>query len=140
MTTQPPILVAEDDTEMRRLVAGALRRRGHDVEEVASGASLLDRLRQAPSPRCLVTDLRMPWMDGLDALSSAGPHRWVPTLLITAFPAPDVFVRALDAGVEVLAKPFDLEALCERVAAMLQETDPFGELDHDGYGPIARRA
>ena len=141
MLTQSPlsILVAEDDPEMRRLVSAALRKKGHDVEEVASGASLLERLRSEPLPRVLVTDLRMPWLDGLEALRAAGPTRWVPTLLITAFPAPDVVGRALEAGADVLAKPFDLDELCGRVAEMLRELDPFGTMAHDGYGPIRRR-
>lgn len=144
--SQPPavravrVLVAEDDPEMRRIVTGAMTKRGYEVDEVGSGDALFRRLRDEMLPDLVVTDLRMPWMDGLDAFErGTGPRAWVPTVLITAFPSREVTERAARAGVEVVAKPFEVEDLVTAAERALDLGDLWQVPEHDGYEPIHRR-
>lgn len=144
-TSHPPpaaarVLVAEDDPDMRRIVSGALRKQGYDVHEVATGEELLHRLRNEQLPDLVVTDLRMPGMDGLEAFEAAtGSRQWVPTVLITAFPGPEVEQRAGRAGVEIVAKPFEVGALMIAAKRALDVGDLWHDPEHDGYEPIHRR-
>lgn len=132
------VVVAEDDPDMRQLVVRALGK-DHDVEAVEDGAALLSRLGRDPAPALVVTDLRMPWLDGLEALHRLGPHRWVPAILVTAFPDAGTQDRARSEDVELLAKPFDLDELRALAQRVLRSFDPWAEPDHDGYTPIRPR-
>lgn len=142
MTNERPlILIAEDDDELRRLIIRALIEES-EVEAVSDGAALLARLVQPPLPSLIVTDLRMPWLDGLEAIRRAcagDAQRWVPTVLVTAFPDAGLVQRAAEAGVELLAKPFDLDVLRSIVRTVLASSSPWAEPEHDGYGPIRPR-
>lgn len=132
------VVVAEDDPEMRQLVVRALRK-DHEVEEVADGAALLSRLGRGPSPALVITDLRMPWLDGLEALRRVGPRRWVPAILVTAFPDAATRERAKAGDVELLPKPFDLDDLRTLARRLLASLGPWAEPEHDGYDPIRPR-
>lgn len=116
----PEVLLVEDDTELRRMIAGALRSDGHHVVECADGRVALDRLAEAlfdgraeRLPALIVSDVRLPGFDGfeiLEAVHAALAH--VPMVLITAFPDEQVYRRAFALGARnVLAKPFDLDEL-----------------------------
>jgi CheY-like chemotaxis protein len=125
---------------MRRLVTSALERQGYEVEEVGSGDDLFQHLRSERLPDLVVTDLRMPWMDGLEAFErGTEPRGWVPTVLMTAFPSPEVSLRAERAGVEVVAKPFEVGDLVSAAKRALDIGDVWHDPDHDGYEPIHRR-
>src|SRR4051812_19498572 len=126
------ILVAEDDFEMRRLVADCLRKEGYEVHEVADGAELLLRiedsffLRRVPAPIDLfVTDIRMPVYTGLEivrGLREAGMH--MPVVIMTAFGNPETRERAESLGAVLLDKPFKLEAFRAVVRRLLQQGSP----------------
>jgi DNA-binding response OmpR family regulator len=122
------IVVAEDDFEMRRLVADCLRKEGYEVHEVADGAELLLRiedsffLRRAPAPIDLfVTDIRMPLYTGLEivgGLREAGMR--MPVVIMTAFGNPETRERAEALDAVLLDKPFKMEALRELVRRLLR--------------------
>jgi len=114
------ILLAEDDPELRSLIAMVLRRNGFQVEMARDGSEALERLASTvlrrPAGRTvdlLITDHRMPKFDGLDvieALRLTGVH--TPIILITAFGDAAIHARAETLGVAaVLDKPFDLQDL-----------------------------
>jgi len=116
------VLLAEDDPELRALIARALRRDGYDVVPVPDGAELLralDALRaHGREVDLIVSDLRMPGMTGLEAIRRlrAGGAR-ARIVMVTAFPDERTITEARDAGVaHVIAKPFDLDDL--RTVAM----------------------
>ena len=123
------IVVAEDDFEMRRLVADCLRKEGYEVHEVADGAELLLRiedsfiLRRVPAPVDLfVTDIRMPVYTGLEIVSGlreAGMH--VPVVIMTAFGNPETRERAEALGAVLLDKPFKMEVLRAVVRRLLRQ-------------------
>lgn len=111
------VLVAEDDTEMRRLIVESLVRDGAEVSEAASGLSLLDRLRrlvaQEDLPHLLITDVRMPGLTGLQVLAMMRERGLkVPVILITAFGDEDIHNEAASLGaLAVFDKPFDVDDL-----------------------------
>jgi len=121
----PPltVVVADDDEDMRSLVAETFRLDGYTVVEARDGAELLDRLEHAfDDPRALpdvvVTDVMMPRLSGLgvlDALRRAQLH--FPVILMTVLADPSVHIVARRLGaVGVIHKPFDVDDL--RTAVM----------------------
>ncbi len=115
------ILLAEDDDEMRRLLADALRDEGYFVEEARDGTELMERVRSAAmqwdgrAPVDLViSDIRMPGFSGLDVLRSLRDEDWsIPVILITAFGDEDTHRTAREYGATmVLDKPFEMGDLC----------------------------
>jgi DNA-binding response OmpR family regulator len=123
------LLLVEDDTEMRRMLAAALRRDGHFVIEAANGDEALDWL--APGvlegdlervPDLIVSDIRLPYFSGLEILEGLQvAARRIPVILITGFPDHETHVRAAALGAErVLEKPFDLRELRAAVDTALR--------------------
>ncbi len=114
------LLLVEDDTEMRRMLAAALRRDGHQVVERANGDDALDWLGPGVLdgdieriPDLVVSDVRLPYFTGLEILESLQiARRRIPVILITGFPDHDTYTQAAELGAEcVLEKPFDLGEL-----------------------------
>jgi len=113
------ILLAEDDREMRVLIASALCRDGYEVVEVNDGAELLTQMAEAYlSPEVgqfdlVITDHRMPRVAGLDVLRGLRlSHDTPPVILITAFGGREMRTTAKSLGaVAVFDKPFQMEDL-----------------------------
>jgi AmiR/NasT family two-component response regulator len=87
------IALAEDDDMTRDHLAGMLRRLGHDVKAVGDGQRLVELCR-ADTPDVVVTDIKMPGMDGLEATEIICRERQVPVILVTAYHAPELYERA----------------------------------------------
>lgn len=110
------VLIAEDDEDMRSLLAMVLARDGFIVDEVADGSALLERFREwqdgaaDATPDLIVTDIQMPGCNGLGAVAQL--RKWNPdiaVIIITAFGDARTHRRASDLDVfAVLDKPFDL--------------------------------
>jgi CheY-like chemotaxis protein len=121
------VLVAEDDVQMRGIVADALRDDGYDVVELADGGRLLvdiaARMKAedaAESVDLIVSDIRMPICTGLQILEVLRRSHWrTPVILMTAF-GDDATRRLAESFMAVLLdKPFDLEDLRSAVAHLL---------------------
>jgi CheY-like chemotaxis protein len=115
------VLVADDDPEMLGAVADAVDRLGYEVVRARSGADLVDQYAQGGQFDLIISDISMPWMDGLKALRAmrtAGVT--VPVIVMTALTNEQIpaQVRALGAHTRLLCKPFDLEQLEDAVAAL----------------------
>ncbi|HWB75501.1 MAG TPA: response regulator [Nannocystaceae bacterium] len=118
------VLLAEDDAELRGLLASVLRKQGFEVIEVEDGRRLLGHLARCvpygphQSPDVIVSDVRMPGSSGLAILRGlAASTSRVPMVLMTAFPEEEMRARALGHGaVALLDKPLDLEELLRVVA------------------------
>jgi len=117
--TGDAILVVDDATSLRRLVALVLGRDGYKVVEASSGQAALDLLTTAPSKfRLLVTDLSMPGMSGFDLIHQA--KQAVPGLKLLAMTGSYTFGEIegilLDLGLsKLLHKPFDHSELLNAV-------------------------
>ena len=118
------VIVAEDDRDMREMVASFIAADGYEVIQAADGSELVSRLEAvAAEPfgratvAAIVCDIRMPRLDGLDVLAALRCARWTtPVILITAFGDEAVHHEAHELGAtDVLDKPFALETLRQLV-------------------------
>jgi len=115
------VLLAEDDDEMRRMLAGALRREGYAVTEARDGDELLEQVRDSvlrseggTAVDLVISDIRMPGHPALDVLRILRESDWaVPVILITAFGDSELHRKARECGATlVLDKPFEVGDLC----------------------------
>jgi DNA-binding response OmpR family regulator len=114
----PTAVVAEDDAALRDVIVAALRADGFLVSTARDGRELLEIVRAAACedgtpPDLIVSDVRMPSLSGLDALTELGALlRETRVLVMTAFGDAATHARARSIGAfGVLHKPFDLDAL-----------------------------
>lgn len=124
------VLIAEDDDDLRLLLAVALKSHGYRVDEVADGAALLERLALSQSSascdapiELLISDLHIPCLSGLDVLASLrGAENRLPVILITAddSPRPEAIARRLGAAA-YFRKPFDV---CDLLTAVVNVAAP----------------
>ncbi|MEZ4445484.1 MAG: sigma-54 dependent transcriptional regulator [Polyangiaceae bacterium] len=106
------VLVVDDDAPLGTVLAGLLRQGGFDADVVTSGEEGLRRFDEAPYDAVL-TDLRMPGMDGvalLERLRARGEE--VPVVLLSAHGTLEIAVEAMKRGAtDFLTKPFDREEI-----------------------------
>jgi DNA-binding response OmpR family regulator len=124
----PRVMVAEDDPEMRRLVAETLRKDGYEVITVSDGGRLLVTLAHeladdggADLVDLLVSDVRMPICTGVQILEQVRAARWrLPVILMTAFGDVGTRNHVNSLGAVLFDKPFDLDDLRTAVACLLR--------------------
>lgn len=117
MTAAPPavggplrILLVEDDEDVREYFGTVLRGAGYAVDEAEDGVDAVERFRER-KPDCILLDICLPRMNGLDALIAIDPRRsGVPVVAMSGIPftsesEPYLLARALGA-VRFLPKPF----------------------------------
>jgi two-component system, cell cycle response regulator CpdR len=108
------ILIAEDEDGIRGLVARALLQDGHDVMTANDGAEALDVLvREQGAFELLLTDIRMPVMDGIAlALTTARDHPDITILLMTGYADQRERASGLNTLIhDVVTKPFTLATI-----------------------------
>lgn len=114
------ISIVDDDTSMREAISTLIASLGFSVEMFSSAEDFLES-SQSENSDCLILDVRMPGMGGLDLqqrLAAAG--RSVPTVFITAHYVEEEHTRAMAGGaVDFLTKPFTEDALLDAIAASL---------------------
>ena len=119
----PLIAVVEDEEMVRTALERLLKTAGYTVAAFASAEAFLSSgpLREA---RCLIADIRMPGMSGLDLQSHLHDEgNPIPIIFITAHGDEEMRIRVMRAGAAAfLAKPFDRTVLLERVRACLELT------------------
>jgi DNA-binding NtrC family response regulator len=119
------ILIAEDEDGIRTLIARALRQDGHDVMTATDGAQALDVLaREQGAFELLLTDIRMPVMDGIAlAYAAARQHPAVTILVMTGYADQRERAHDLEALIhDVIAKPFSLGAMRRAVNDALRSS------------------
>jgi DNA-binding response OmpR family regulator len=123
------ILLAEDDKEMRTLLAHALMSFGYEVVACPDGVDMLTHLAAFLMPRdqvhesfdLIISDIRMPGVTGMEVLQGK-PKRadFPPMILITAFGDDETHAQAAQYGVAAMFdKPFDVDELLKKVNAIL---------------------
>ena len=114
------IVIVDDDESMRSALQGLMKEAGFQAITFASAEEFLNSGEQKGTA-CLITDIRMPGMSGLDLQSKLNRDRIrVPIIFITALGDEKLRMQALRAGaVEFLSKPFDDDALLDTVRAAL---------------------
>ena len=124
----PPVVVlAEDDDELRHLVARRLRGHGCEVVEARTGLELAEVLlervadhRTRGTIELVISDIRMPGMTGLEIVDLLRRLDWaLPVILMTGFGDPDTHDEARRLGAAVFDKPVDLDELAASVCGSL---------------------
>jgi len=114
------VAIVDDDDLMRGALQGLLKAAGLPAQAFASAEEFLNSGQQRHSA-CLIADIRMPGMSGLELQARLKDEKIsIPTIFITAHGDSRMRMQALRAGaVEFLAKPFDDEVLLDSVRAAL---------------------
>ncbi|MET9413292.1 response regulator transcription factor [Streptomyces klenkii] len=135
---ETPVLVVDDDPDVRAAVADALTIEGYAVRAAADGLEALSAVAAAP-PAAVVLDLAMPVLDGLAVcrrLRALGDR--TPVLVLTARDAVADRVAGLDAGADdYLVKPFALDELLARLRALLRRAAPAEPAAGQDTGPLS---
>lgn len=118
------ILVAEDDTSLRKALVSILAKNQYSVDAVDNGGDALDYLRSGLYDAA-VLDIMMPVMDGVSVLVQARKGGCgTPVLLLTAKAEVDDKITGLDAGAnDYLTKPFDMRELLARLRVLTRKND-----------------
>ena len=114
-------LIVDDSRFVRGYLRGLLEEKGIECEEAGDGQAGIDRLNDGLCFDVALVDWNMPVMDGLEMLKQMRAQGFDSTkvLMVTTEAENDFILRALDAGAdEYLMKPFDDEALCEKLAML----------------------
>lgn len=121
------VLIAEDDDEMRALLAHTLRQSGYSVIECADGLDLMEHLSSLLGERVsqhidlIVSDVRMPWVNGLEVLRCTNDYLgYPPFVVITAFPDEETRAQAKALGAALmLSKPFEMDYFLEVIRTIV---------------------
>ena len=145
----PRILIIEDESQIRRLVAVALQRGGFEPVEAATAATALDCLAARPADAALI-DLGLPDRDGLELVAMLRRRGDIAIIVLSARDGIDDKVAALDLGADdYVTKPFDTDELLARLRSALRRRAPhaaisgtqhFGEISIDHESRLVHRA
>jgi len=122
MTT---ILVAEDERDIRELIAFSLRYGGFEVEEAVNGIEAVEKARKL-RPDLIILDVRMPKKTGYEVcqeLKEADETRDIPIVFLSAKGQEAEIKQGMELGaVDYIIKPFEAEQLPKRMTEILKET------------------
>lgn len=123
------IAVADDEPDMRDYFQKSLSRLGHKVVVVAqNGRELVEQCRAA-KPDLVITDIKMPDMDGIDAAAAIYKDRPVPVILVSAYHTPELVERAeADHILGYLVKPIKQSDLEPVIALTMRRFEQFEAL------------
>ena len=113
--------VIDDDASFRTAIERRLKLAGYDVETYSSAQQLLDRLPVAENPGCILLDVQMPGLNGLDLQSRLTERGSIlPIVFVTGYADTPSTVRAIKAGAEdVLTKPTSSALLIDAIERAL---------------------
>ena len=127
--SQPVVLLADDEGDIRQVLGAALRSRGFQVVECTNGVEALNYLAASCSdypslspPDVIISDIRMPGYTGFDLVAGLCEYaRAAPVILITGYGDTDTHQEAKRLGAAMLLeKPIEVEKLCATVGGMLR--------------------
>jgi two-component system alkaline phosphatase synthesis response regulator PhoP len=123
MSTAQRLLIVDDDSDLRMLLAAYFRRIGYEVEEKESGAAAVEPATTGHFD-CFIFDVSMPGMTGIDLLRRVRDRGIsTPAMFLTAHDSTDDKVAGFKAGADdYLGKPFDPMELEVRIAALLRRS------------------
>ena len=147
MTSDALVLVVDDDASVRTSLLRALRSAGYTAEAFASAADVLARLQGVKVACCVVSDIRMPGMDGFALQQRLGSvHAPIALVFLTGYANVPIALRAMKGGaVDLLQKPVRSSALLPAVEAALERARLRAETLHRAdelrarYATLTRR-
>ncbi len=110
------ILIVDDDLRIPIMLKELLKMEGYESVSVADGRQALELIKGEPFD-LIITDLRMPQMDGMEFLREVKANKpAVPVIMITAYASDITAVESVQLGVfDYIAKPFKVEALLDAI-------------------------
>jgi len=125
MSTQPSILVVDDELLVRDLLYDFFTDQGWQIS-VAESASKALGILQNKKIDIVLTDLKMPEMDGMDLTYKVKEdYPDLPVMVMTGYPSVESAIEALRAKVaDYITKPFNINQLLKTVAAHIEQSDP----------------
>src|SRR6186713_1077713 len=122
MSTQPLVLVADDEPRITKLVAIALSEEGFRVVTANGGEQALQKAEEV-RPDIILLDIVMPDLDGIEVMRQLRERRPVPVILLTAKGSTADKAKGLDLGADdYVAKPFHPDELAARVRAVIRRS------------------
>ncbi len=119
MSTQPLVLVADDEPSITKLVSLVLTEEGFRVVTANGGEEALKKAEEI-RPDIVLLDIVMPDLDGIEVMRQLRERRPVPVILLTAKGSTADKAKGLDLGADdYIAKPFHPDELAARVRAVL---------------------
>jgi len=117
-TSARTVMLVEDETLLRKITGDTLRDAGYRVLEAIDGVEALEVLRKTDDVGLLITDIKMPRMDGYQLTRAALEiHPSLQVVLVSGYdPVPQ---QVLDAKVRIIPKPFDFDLLLILVRTIL---------------------
>jgi FixJ family two-component response regulator len=145
-SSQPVVIVVDDDVSVRESLDALIRVAGWRCEAFASATEFLAR-PQSVAPSCLVLDVHLPDLDGLDLQQRLARERLsMPIIFITGYGDVPMTVRAMKAGaVEFLTKPFGDEVLLSAIRSAIDRSSRVHDREvalqvvTDCYASLSRR-
>ncbi len=129
------ILLAEDEDNIRKLVASYLVKEGFHVAEAADGAEAIAKFDEAMDFSLVILDVMMPKKDGYEVASHIRNNSDVPILMLTARDTETDEITGFNSGAdEYISKPFSPRILMARVRNLLKRTSQNSMKDIDGGG------
>jgi two-component system, OmpR family, KDP operon response regulator KdpE len=120
--TKGNILVVDDEPQITRVLKTTLSSQGYGVRSAGDGQQALDEMKSWP-PDLIITDLRMPTMDGLELCRRVRKDSRIPIIVLSVKGEEMIKVEALDAGADdYITKPFSVNELLARVRAALRRS------------------
>ncbi len=118
------ILIADDESKLRRLVCDFLRRAGHEPVEASTGKEALDIFNTDPKIELCLLDIMIPEVDGWEICRQIRKSSSVPIILLTARSAEFDEITGFDAGADdYVTKPFSPTVLIKRIDALLRRAN-----------------
>lgn len=120
------ILLAEDEADMSRAITAILKHEGYNVTQAFDGVEAVEAASRNTYD-CMVMDIMMPRMDGIEALTKIRASGDVtPVIMLTAKSEIDDRIGGLDAGADdYLTKPFSMKELLARIRSMVRRNNTF---------------
>ncbi|WYX08556.1 response regulator [Achromobacter xylosoxidans] len=120
---QAVVMVVEDEANVREMVCECLAELGMRVLAAEDGDTGLERLRAHADIDLLISDVGLPGLNGRQLADAARAHPGLKVLLMTGYAESAARGSGfLDAGMELIVKPFALDALAQRVQRMLESS------------------
>jgi CheY-like chemotaxis protein len=122
-TPHCPVLIVEDDADLREMMAQLLSLEGYRAESVANGRAALEYLLKGDVPELILLDLMMPIMDGWEFRRRQREHPQIASVPVVILSALDESRAADVDGEAFLKKPLDFDRLLELVRRFCRESD-----------------